>query len=330
MAGPVELQIRTEPSFRAAAALMGANPHILLARENATGHITGLGVRTERNLLLNEAPRRIGHLSFLRVAPAFRGKRDFLRQGFGLLRDLQRARPVDFCLTAILSGNYAARRLLEAGLPGLPVYSPIAEIATFTLGTRKEKSRSTAPPPSLPALNDFLQRHIEPMPLAPRIDLAEATNSNLTQHDFITVTHAGKIVAAATLWDQRAIRQTVITGYHGALRTFRPFYNTLQLLRGRHLLPSPGMLDLAYVSHLAIDPPAPQHFAALLHRLSAAAHARGIHYLALSLASNHPLCPFAHRIAMHRTESTLYTVHWPGEPVPRIPSTTPYVEAALL
>ena len=53
-----------------------------------------------------------------------------------MLRELQGADAVGFHLTAILARNETARRLLEAGLPGLPRYSPVAEIKTFTLATR--------------------------------------------------------------------------------------------------------------------------------------------------------------------------------------------------
>jgi hypothetical protein len=327
MAGPVELQIRTEPSFRAAAALMGAHPQILLARQNG-GPIAGLGVRTERNVLLNGQTRRIGHLSFLRVAPAFRGRRDFLRNGFGLLRDLQDTRPVEFCTTAILAENRAARRLLEARLPGMPVYQPIADVATFAMGVRRRAPGAGAKVDGN-ALREFLQAQLQAMPLAPVVSLSDPSPVPALD-DFVTVENRGHMLAAAAIWDQRPVRQTILTRYAAPLRYLRPLYNLAQGIRGRRGLPPPGPLNIAYVSHLAVEESDPLPFAQLLANLHAVALARGIDYLILSLAADHPLAWFAARSALHCTRSTLYTVRWPDQPAPRIPSTTPYVEAALL
>ena len=45
MRGPIRLRIQTEPSFFAAAALMGDHADILIARHTPTQRIVGLGVR---------------------------------------------------------------------------------------------------------------------------------------------------------------------------------------------------------------------------------------------------------------------------------------------
>jgi len=328
MGHSVKIAVQTEPSFHAAVRLLGHDAEILLARERSSGRIVGLGVRAHRQVLLNGCTRHIGHLFFLRVAPEFRGRRDFLRAGYGYLRDLQDARPVEFCTTAILAENYAARRLLEAGLPGLPVYRSIAGISTITLVVpRCSADASAASPPDV--LQEFLRMQLQPMPLSPPLTTLADSPPSLTLNDFVTVQNHGRVLAAAALWDQRSVRQTILTHYAAPLRHLRPFYNILQVIRRRRGLPAPGPLNMAYISHLAVENSDPRVFAQLLGTLRASAAARGIDYLVLSLAADHPLAPLAARNALHSTRSLLYSVTWPGEALPDIPA-TPYVEAALL
>ncbi len=333
VAGAVQLEVRTEPSFRAALALLGEDAAILLARERATRRLVGLGVRTSRQLSVNLQPRTVGHLSFLRVAADYRGRRDFLRAGYALLRELQERRPVDFCLTAILAENHAARRLLEAGLPGLPVYRPLTDVLTFTIATPLVSAPWSNPAVDPCSLAAFLSHHISPMPLAPVINastFASPSPGHLTCDDFVTLREGNQLLAAAAIWDQRPIRQFCITGYGGVLRQFRIFYNVLQFFRRRPGLPAPGILNHAFISHLAVDPQARTHFPLLLKSLTLAGRARGIDFLTLSLAAGHPLCSVAAQIAIHHTRSSLYAVHWPDQPAPEIPSAIPYVEAAHL
>ena len=333
MGGSARIEMRTEPSFHAAVALLGDDPHILLARDRSSCRVVGLGVRTSRQLLLNgRAQNRWPSFIPSRGAPEFRGRRDFLRAGYGMLRELQNTHPVDFSLTAILSENHAARRLLEARLPGLPIYKSVTDVLTFTIPTVASAfCRCAMDDPT--SLTTFLSQRICPMPLAPVIDESLFENSG-TPHplpeDFVTVSEGSQINAAAAIWDQRSIRQTFITGYHGPLRRLRPIYNALQAIRSRPRLPAPGLFNHAFISHLAVDPQRPQHFKNLLKALAQAARARGIDFLTLSLAASHPLSAIASKAAFHTLRSTLYGVHWRDQHAPEIPSATPYVEAAHL
>jgi hypothetical protein len=141
MEGPIRLRIRTEPSFFGAIAKMGERADVLVAQHCATREIVGVGVRLIRRLPVNSNPVRIGYLSFLRVAEQYRTP-GVLRVGYRLLNDLQLRDPVPFSLTAILKENRSARNLLEANLRGLPIYTPLTEIHTYTLVT---KSRALRP-----------------------------------------------------------------------------------------------------------------------------------------------------------------------------------------
>jgi hypothetical protein len=343
MDGTIRLATATEPSFFSAVRLLGDRADVLVAidRGSAGGAneaLIGLGVRTVRDVYLSGKPARLAYLSLLRVSPVFRRRRNFLRTGYTLLAALHARDPADITLTAILKDNLAARRLLEAGHRGLPTYTPVSEIHTFTLGTRRRLSGSglTAlplTPETRPEVLDLLCRAFS------RLDAAPVLRPGACDHplpggvgwqDFLAVRRGGRLVAAGALWDQRTARQLLVTGYASPLRQLRPLVNLFRTLRGHPRLPTPGQaLDLAYVSQLAVDPAEPEAFLALLGALAHRAALRGIDYLTLSLPAAHPLRKAAARIASHTTESILYSVVFPGAVACAV-SPMPYVEAGLL
>lgn len=348
MDGPMRLAVATEPSFWNA--VLGERAEVLIARDLAAqgvqGSIAGLGVRTLRTVLVQGGPVRAAHLSLLRIAPAFRRRRDFLRLGYTLLGQLQARDPADITFTAILSHNHAARRLLEAGLRGLPTYTPVTHVRTFTFGTRRLR-RIDAPPAGAagPAIDDppavlaFLRDHFATVDGAPCLDgsalhgrPSPMSAGHVRWEDFRVVRRNGQISAAAALWDQRPFRQVLVTGYALPLGLARPFLNACRALTGHAPLPAPGKpLALGYVSHLAC-PCSPEGLAAfplLLKELATRAADRGMDYLVLSLAAGHPLAAAAARHASHQIGSLLYSVRWPEDPVVSL-SGTPYVEAGIL
>jgi hypothetical protein len=311
--GKMSLVTCTDPSFFAAAKLMGDDPQVMVAKRS--GAIVGLGVRTTRRVWLNGEVVRIGHLSYLRLGQAVRHHRDFLRTGYGFLHDLQRADRVPFHLTAILDDNVAAKRLLEAGLPSLPRYTPLGKVLTFTLRTRRSR-----PAPRPPAdVQTFVRRTLARQDLAP-------IESPLT--DFVPVAERNEILAAAAIWDQRTARQIVLTQVPRLLRTARPLLNMFGAS-----IPAPDKpIDLACVSRLALQDATPEVCIRLLTMLCDKARRSGIDFLAMSLAADHPMC---NAVAwwggkVHLTKSTLYAVHWPDDPGCPPLSSPPYVEAALL
>jgi hypothetical protein len=162
-------------------------------------------------------------------------------------------------------------------------------------------------------------------------DLAPAGGLPTRLSDFVTVVEGGEIVAAATVWDQRGVRQFAVTRYPGLVRVARPLLNVLAGVMGRPGLPRIGSpLNLAYVSRLALGSHEPRVFLALLRGLAVRARGAGIDYLVLSLPVGHSLRVTARRLAAYVTPSTLYAVHWAEDPGPPALSGLPYVEAALL
>jgi hypothetical protein len=231
-----------------------------------------------------------------------------------MLRELQHADPVPFHLTAILDDNAAAARLLEAGLPGLPKYVPLACVRTFTFQTGK-LGRGVRPEPPHPDARAFAADTLA------RQELAPATAASL---DFVTL--GDPVEAAAAIWDQRSVRQLVLAEAPRWLQMLRPVMS----LAGDRLPAAGKAINVAYVSQLALRNQDAGAFVRLLKLLCAKANQSRIEYLSISLASENPLSVMAGRLARHVTRSTLYAVHWDGDAGCPPLASFPYVEAALL
>ncbi len=188
--GRVRLSVETEPSFMQATALLGEHVEVLVATRPGDSRVIGLGVRAVRRVWLDGHLQRIGHLSFLRVHPDFRRRRDFLRGGYDLLRMLHERDPVVCHLTAILKDNVAARRVLEAGHRGLPRYAPLTDVVTFTLRSKARGSGRVDAPSDLP---EFLRRTLSRQPFAPGDEVGPSAGN------FVAVRISGRITGAAQL-----------------------------------------------------------------------------------------------------------------------------------
>ena len=332
MTGRIQLATHTEPSFFAAAALLGKRPQIIIARDPDTARVAGIGVRTTRHVYLRGQPTRIGHLSYLRIAEPFRHRRDFLLAGYALLKELQDTDPVPFHLTAILQQNAAARRLLEAGIPGLPRYEPLTGIKTFTLCTRAHWCRRTAPVDPASDASSWLAAQMNSRDLFPIDPQLPLTNYQLPSSlPLLTaITSSNTITAAATLLDQRSARQLVIANYSGPLKWSR---HPINLVRGAARLPQlPAVgrpINLAHVSRLAYSSDAA--LLSLLASLAVRARETNIDYLALSLPACATACAQLQSLAVNTLDSVLYAVRWNSDAPLNFPDPSSlYVESALL
>lgn len=120
MQGPIQVAITREPNLQ---------DRVVVA-SNA-GRLMGMGIRSREAHRWPEGTRIVGSLSGLRSDCAVLPRR-IVAEMFRMLRASRRPDEPEWDLTAILESNRNARRLLEAGLPGLPRYSPIARLVTFT------------------------------------------------------------------------------------------------------------------------------------------------------------------------------------------------------
>lgn len=338
MAGAVRLTLEREPDLGQAAAVEGER-HARIVLRDETGRVLGMGARSVQRVFWEGRPRRVGYLAQLRLAPGLRLPRRLTAEGYRLLLDARQADELPFDYTSILSDNVRARRLLEAGLPGLPRYTPLARYVTLTLPVGRP--RRVAPPagvelgwgrdqdvPEIAACLDELRRE---RPLAAcwtADELRSPIHSRgLSSRDFLLARQGGRLAACAALWDQRAYKQVVVRGYAPWLGRLRPWHNLVAPLLRRPALPPPGrQLATACVSHLAVPEGATELFVALLAGLWSEAGRRGLPWLLVGLSAESPWLAQVTRVYPHRRDdSQLYAV---GEPVPQARPCQP--ELALL
>jgi len=126
--GAIRLSFEREPSYFASVRREGSRHYTVCARD--AGKVVAMASRTVW-------PTGVGYLHQLRIAPSHRHlTRQFLRIGFRMLRETRANDEAPYDVTTIVSDNAVARRVLEAGLPGLPRYSPVERILTMLLPAR--------------------------------------------------------------------------------------------------------------------------------------------------------------------------------------------------
>ena len=194
MPGPIQLSLEREPNFFAATRAEGGRHYTVALRGRQTGQLAAMGSRSVHELFVNGQPQHVGYLSQLRIASEHRGhSRQLLRMGFDLLRQTHAADEVSFDITTVVADNKVARRILEAGVPGLPCYTPVDRILTMLLSTTGRMGQASRLP------------------------------SPITAGGAAGLQFATAKIPVEGVWDQRAFKQLVVRGYSPWLRWSRWF-----------------------------------------------------------------------------------------------------------
>ena len=333
MEGRIRIALEREPDFFRAPKLEGDRHHTAVARDPATNELFAMCSRSVRERYVNGAVNRVGYLSQLRIHPAHRGQtRPLLKAGFQWLMGTRHPDETPFDITSIMDDNLSARRLLTAGLPGLPVYTELEQILTLLIRVRHRRARKApavvrATPAAKHDIIDCLHRFNRRHQFAPHWTMGNMFSADTPGvEDFFLFVEAGRVTGCVALWDQRDWKQTVVRSYSGALARSRWILNLL----GAGLPPAGSVVPMAWLSHLAVDEDRPEVFESLVQ--SVLAHVRpgpDLEWLTLGLAARHPLSSTARRFAAHTHASRLYAVHQPGTNI-RLDSRIPHVEVALL
>ncbi len=324
MPGAISLSMEREPSYFAAAALEGPEHKSIVVFEN--DRLIGAGSISARQRFINGRPTRVGYLGALRLDAPHRGRASLILRGYEAFRKIHRQGGPAIYMTSIVADNLPARRFLERGLPAMPTYKFLAELVTLVLPCRAYlhavgkifgSDRNLVQegiimrrgsPESDGELLDLLNREQQNYQLAPVWQASE-----LHPETFLLACRKdGKPLACAAIWDQRAIKQTVVRGYANNLRRMRPLLNFAAACLGKPRLPRIGTpISHAFLAHLAVRPDHAPLAKCLVNELRQQAHTLGIDYLTLGFDARDPRLQQL-RKAFHPREylSRIYIVHW--------------------
>lgn len=322
--GWISLAYEREPDYLLGATLEGPVQQTVLARRAEDGAVVGTFSRSERLAYVNGRVRTLGYLGLLRMDTRFRGRTIYLREGYEACRRcLHDPARTPFYVTSIIEGNTTARRVLEAGLPGLPVYRPWQRFATLALPI----SARAVPAPAgvrllrctterLVEVASCLQRNYARYALAPywsADDLASGERCRgLGARDFLIAERNGRVVGCIALWDQRAFKQHVVQGYAPRTERWRRSLNLVARVLSLPRLPDVGStLNEACLSHAAVDDDDAGVLLALISAALQDARLRGLDFVTLGLAACNPMLGAVKARFRHlEYRSILYVVHW--------------------
>lgn len=323
--GWIELAYEREPDYLLGCGAEGPLQQTVIARDIRDGSVVGSFSRSVRMAYVNGEARQLGYLGLLRLARQYRGRIAYLRDGYEACRRyLHSDGATPYYLTSIINDNHVARRVLTAGVPGLPVYRPLDQFVTLALTGRYSLRRPTpqltlepADASCLPEVAQFLARQYRLFQCAPVWQASElatvARTPGLQATDFLLARRGSELAGCAALWDQGGYKQHVVRGYAPALQRWRGLINRGAPLLALPRLPDPGQpLRQASLSHFAVRDNDPDVAVALVSALLREAHARRIPLVTLGLSEANPVLPAIRKRFRHLDyPSTLYLVYWP-------------------
>jgi hypothetical protein len=344
MEGRIRIALTREPDCFLAATIEGGIHQVIVARDRASDRLLGMGSRSVSDAWINGVRARLGYLSQLRVHPTARGRPTTIKTGYAKLKELHRDGATPFYVTTIIEDNLPARRLLEAGIQGLPIYRPLSSLVTLVLPVTGKRRAASGPsasrcgPGDLEEIVECLQRYGARYQFAPHWTrdglVSPERTRGLRTEDFYGARSAGRLVGCLARWDQRAFKQSVVVGYDRTLGLLRPWINLAGPLLRTPRLPPPGeKIRSAFVSHLAVDEDDPEVLLTLLTKAYNDAARDGLDYLMLGLTERHPLLPVVRkRFRFREYVSIIYVVHWEdgSSAVDALDDRVPHLEVAVL
>jgi hypothetical protein len=346
MPGEISVSLEREPDLYMAGSIEGERHDTIVARDRSRDRLVGMASRSVYSGFINGRPCLLGYLSQLRVDRVYRGRVGLLSQGYALMRSLRTGTDLPFDLTTIVTDNHTARRVLGAGLSGIPTYQELEPFTTLMLPLwRHQKTTAQreflierGSPERIEDIATCLERNRVRYQFAPRWTarelLSPERSRGLAPQDFLIAVRHGTVIGCLALWDQTGFKQIVVRNYGATMRRWRPLVGISAHLFGTPRLPSPGRpIPHVYLSHIAVDNDNVDVFSALLARAYNDARTRRHACLVAGFADRHPFLQVIQRSYRAWTyPSILYAVCWEGgkAAVEGIDRRVPHLEVALL
>lgn len=336
----VQLSLEREPSYFAGDSLLGSSFAVIACDEKQPDVMVGMYSCAFFPVHLNGTATDVLYLGGLRVNQPYRHRLHILKSGFASIKQLApNLAAAALIFTSVASENTPARRLLEAGLKGMPRYRPLGNMETLAFNTKQGKLQGllqSATPQDVPALVEFFNRQAARYQYSPVLStewlLSLSGSQGLSLSDFWLAKDGAAIRGCLAIWDQRAFKQTVVRGYRFPLSVFRRAYNLFAAATGRVILPAPGQtLQQMFLSFVAFDNPAGEFPLRVVQEGLARARQRGAAVAILGISEQNPLAALLRRKlrpSIYRT--CIETVSWPGDPEPIHSGCAAQPEVALL
>lgn len=297
MEGHVKLSFEQDPNYFEAQNIEGDRHITLLVKENDTNSIIGMGSRSIKRVYINGKIHRIGYLSKLRARS---GKRAIqcLIEGFSEFKKIRQTDELSFDMTSIIDDNLVARNLLEKGHSKLPSYKFLTNYSTYLIPTKKKmKKQASINSDQVSDLKEIarcLQRNNSRYQFATNWTEEDLSDNNLCRelkpNDFILLKKNNKVTACAAIWDQRKFKQSIVKEYKHSIGILKPIINIALSLFRYPSMPAPNsVIPMAFLSHIAVDEDNEDDFKLLLDHAIKKAMYKGIEFLVVGFADNHPL-----------------------------------------
>ena len=330
MAGAYAVGFEKEPDAFGADFGLNDQHCFIIARRADSGEAVGMCEYLVAPAFVDGKIAPLPYLASLRVAKGDRHRIAILRGGFAAVRTCLEAGHQPYALTSIAADNDNAERVLTAGLPGLPTYSPAGCFSTLLVRCRGRHGSprvTVAGDKDIPALSAFLQKTLARYQFAPvwTEDRLRRCSSR-----FLVWRNGGAIRGSVCVWDQRSRRQTVVRSYPRPIARLRWLINLAAPVVGLPSFPrTPAVLASAFLSHLAAEDEDPEILDDLLASALASAAASKLETVVLGCAEAHPWRSLIRsRWKCLEYQTNLYRVHW--DAIPALDQRLPMPEAALL
>lgn len=319
MRGGVDLTFEREPNYFRGVDLAGGDDQTIVAFKDS--RLACMGRCSQHDCWVNGETQRAGYLAELRLDESARGKLGILREGYQYFHTLQSENPANLYFTSIAADNERARKLLEAGVRGLPTYEFLAELDTLLIAVPRRpkaaklrlRAATMADMPDLVRVLNESGKQFQFATVWTPEPIASLERNGLPIERFLLATEGDKIVACGALWDQRGFRQTVIRGYAPLLSTLRPLWNMASRVLGKPGLPPPSsVLAHAFLSPLSFASGSERMLPDFVEACFSAASEAGLEFLTLALpTTDGRLAELRRRFSTRTWRSRLYSVAWP-------------------
>jgi len=336
----VRLSLEREPSYFDGESLMGKSFTVMACDENQLDSMVGMYSCAFLPVHVNGVTKYMGYLGGLRVNQEYRYKVRILKYGYkSITHIVPNQGNENFWFTSVASENTYARRLLEAGLKGMPIYRSVGTMETLACDTRQGKLQGLMQPAELqdvPRLVEYYNQIAMRYQFSPVLTKEWLLNLNgkkgLSLGDFWLAKDDAGIHGCLAIWDQRAFKQTIPRGYRFPLNLFRRAYNLYACATGRVKLPAQGeALEQVFLSFVAIDNLTGDFPLKIIKEGLARAREKGAKVGIIGISDKNPLA----EILKSKLKPTIYrtqieTVSWPKNPQPVLNGCPVQPEVAVL